>query len=287
MNAVTAFEHRTEQLREHLLAAKDMQQAVFACTMALEQMACELAQDEQDEAARQRQQAVMAIVRRVPAVLQAGRARGELVVSEQEEKAETGLDRFGRGMQMIGVLALCGLAVYEYLTGDRHLALVQALGALLFTAGSIRMQPAQKETPAKARGVAYADADTVIAQLTALCEAADICMQDLALVEQAGGRARLSGSADDAMLDLLVALMEAKESGRDAMAMRSLSLAEEYLHMLGVEIVPYSAEQAAMFDTLPTLSGARTIRPALVKDGKMLRRGVAAVAAVKEGGMGA
>ena len=94
--------------------------------------------------------------------------------------------------------------------------------------------------------------------------------------------AQLSGTADDAMLDLLVALMEAKASGRDEMAMRSLSLAEEYLRMLGVEIVPYAPERDAMFDRLPTVGAARTVRPALVKDGRVLRRGVAAVA--MEGG---
>ena len=283
MNAVTAFEHRKDQLKEQLLAAKDTQQAVLACTMVLEQTACELAQDEQDETARQRQQAVLAVVRRVPSILQSVGAKGELVLPQEEEAApSSGMSRY---MQMIGVIALCGLAVYEYLTGDRHLAFVQAIGALLFVAGSLRMSGG-KEERAKARGVAYVDADAVIAQLTALCEAADICMQDLALVERSGAVTRLSGSADDAMLDLLVALMEAKTSGRDEMAMRSLSLAEEYLHMLGVEIVPYGEEHAALFDTLPTLSGARTVRPALVKEGKVLRRGVAAVAAMK-GGMGA
>lgn len=283
MNAVTAFEHRKDQLKDQLLTAKDTQQAVLACTMALEQTACELAQDEQDEAARQRQQAVMAIVRRVPAILQAARARGELILPEEETAAQPG--GVSRYMQLAGVFALCGLAVYEYMTGHTGAAFIQAMGALLFVAGSMRMSGRQEER-AKARGVAFLDADVVIAQLTALCEAADICLEDLVLVEKAGSHARLSGSADDAMLDLLVALMEAKTSGRDEMAMRSLSLAEEYLHMLGVEIVSYSAEQAAMFDTLPTLSGARTVRPALVKDGRVIRRGVAAVAAMK-GGAGA
>ena len=283
MNAVTAFEHRKDQLKDQLLTAKDTQQAVLACTMALEQTACELAQDEQDEAARQRQQAVMAIVRRVPAILQAARARGELILPEEETAAQPG--GVSRYMQLAGVFALCGLAVYEYMTGHTGAAFIQAMGALLFVAGSMRMSGRQEER-AKARGVAFLDADVVIAQLTALCEAADICLEDLVLVEKAGSHARLSGSADDAMLDLLVALMEAKTSGRDEMAMRSLSLAEEYLHMLGVEIVSYSAEQAAMFDTLPTLSGARSVRPALVKDGRVIRRGVAAVAAMK-GGAGA
>ena len=275
MNAVTAFEHRRDQLRAQLEAAKDVQEAVLCCTMALEQTACELAQEDQDELARQRRQAVLAVVRRVPAILQAGRARGELVIPQEAAEAPRG--GVTRYMQAAGALVLGVLAVYGYATGHAVAAFAQVVGALLFAAGSLRMG-GRTEERAKARGVAYVDADAVIAQLTALCEAADTCVQDLALVEQTAGRAHLSGTADDAMLDLLVALMEAKASGRDEMAMRSLSLAEEYLHMLGVEIVPYGAEHAAMFDILPTLSGERTVRPALVREGKVLRRGVAAVA---------
>ena len=277
MTAVTAFEHRREQLLAQLEDAQDTQQAVLACTMALEQTACELAQDEQDEAARQRQQAVMAIVRRVPSVLQAGRARGEMIVPEaqQEERA----DRVGHGLQLGGVLLLCALAVYEYATGHTAVALLQAIGALLLTAGGMRMRPVQADDRAQVRGVACVDAQAAVMQLAQLCEAADICVQDLQLLEHAGGRARLSGTADEAMLDLLVALMEAKASGRDELAMRSLSLAEEYLHMLGVEVVAYDEAQAVLFDTLPTLGAPRTVRPALVKDGRLLRRGVAAVAA--------
>lgn len=66
MNAVAAFENRRESLREQLEAAQDMTQAVSAATMVLEQIACDLAQDEQDDFARQRQQAVMALAKRMP-----------------------------------------------------------------------------------------------------------------------------------------------------------------------------------------------------------------------------
>lgn len=283
MNAVTAFEHRREQLLEQLEAAKDMQQAILACTMALEQTACELAQDEQDETARQRQQAVMAIVRRVPSILQAGRAEGEIVLSGQLAQQETAGDGISQGMRLVGVLALCVLAIYEYMTGSHAVALIQALGVLLFTAGTFRLKGTHDEL--ECRGVALVDAKTVVMQLEQLCEAVDICVQDLQLLEHAAGHARLSGTANDAMLDLLVALMEAKASGRDEMAMRSLSLAEEYLHMLGAEIVFYSEEHAELFDTLPTMGASRTVRPALMKEGRLLRRGVAAVAAERSAGV--
>ena len=280
MDAVTAFEHREDVLRAQLERAQDVQAAVSACAMALEQVACELAQDEQDEHARQRQQAVLALARQTPMLLQSARARGELVVQEAQPDASP-WGRLARGMQLGGVLLLTALAVSEFVRGRPGMALAQALGVLLLTAGSLRVS-GEAPTQAVARGIPCVDAQALVLQLKRLCQAADVCVGDLAQLDHPAGGARLSGTADDAMLDLLVALMEAKASGRDEMAMRSLSLAEEYLRMLGVEVVLYVPERAAMFDRLPTVGAARTVRPALVKDGRVLRRGVAAVA--MEGG---
>ena len=280
MDAVTAFEHREDVLRAQLERAQDVQAAVSACAMALEQVACELAQDEQDEHARQRQQAVLALARQTPMLLQSARARGELVVQEAQPDASP-WGRLARGMQLGGVLLLTALAVIEFVRGRPGMALAQALGVLLLTAGSLRVS-GEAPSQAVARGIPCVDAQALVLQLKRLCQAADVCVGDLAQLDHPAGGARLSGTADDAMLDLLVALMEAKASGRDEMAMRSLSLAEEYLRMLGVEVVLYVPERAAMFDRLPTVGAARTVRPALVKDGRVLRRGVAAVA--MEGG---
>ena len=280
MDAVTAFEHREDVLRAQLERAQDVQAAVSACAMALEQVACELAQDEQDEHARQRQQAVLALARQTPMLLQSARARGELVVQKAQPDASP-WGRLARGMQLGGVLLLTALAVIEFVRGRPGMALAQALGVLLLTAGSLRVS-GEAPSQAVARGIPCVDAQALVLQLKRLCQAADVCVGDLAQLDHPAGGARLSGTADDAMLDLLVALMEAKASGRDEMAMRSLSLAEEYLRMLGVEVVLYVPERAAMFDRLPTVGAARTVRPALVKDGRVLRRGVAAVA--MEGG---
>ena len=280
MDAVTAFEHREDVLRAQLEKAQDMQAAVSACAMALEQAACELAQEEQDERARQRQQAVLALARQTPLLLQSARARGELVMQEAQPDT-SGWAKLARGMQLCGVLALTALAVVDFVRGRSGMALVQALGVLMLAAGSLRVSGGAP-TQAVARGIPCVDAQALIVQLKRLCQAADVCVGDLAQLDHPAGGAQLSGTADDAMLDLLVALMEAKASGRDEMAMRSLSLAEEYLRMLGVEAVSYTPEHDAMFDRLPTVGAARTVRPALVKDGKVLRRGVAAVA--MEGG---
>mgnify|MGYP000434088916 FL=1 len=53
MNAVAAFENRKDTLRAQLEESENMPQAISAATMTLEQIACDLAQDEQDDFARQ------------------------------------------------------------------------------------------------------------------------------------------------------------------------------------------------------------------------------------------
>ena len=275
MNAAAAFSHREAELLEQLAGAQEIDQAIAACSMALEQTACELAQDEQDEHARQRQQAVMALARRAPQLLHAAAARGELVVSgEQAAPAQSRQEKLRRGARAAGAFLLAALAVYELLGGHAMFAVLQlAGGALLLAAG----KGEQAAVPCQARGIPCVDAEAAVRMLRGLCQAADVCVSDLALLDKDAGMARLTGTADDAMLDLLTALMEAKASGRSELAMRSLSQAEQYLHALGIELIAYDAAHAQLFDVLPTMGEARTIRPAMMKDGKVLRRGVAAL----------
>ena len=106
MNAVAAFENRKESLREQLEAAQDMTQAVSAATMTLEQIACDLAQDEQNDFARQRQQAVMALAKRMPDCLRAARAEGKLVLEESREQQPDKAKKFRRGALGAGALIL-------------------------------------------------------------------------------------------------------------------------------------------------------------------------------------
>lgn len=282
MNAAAAFSHREAELLEQLAGAQEIDQAIAACSMALEQTACELAQDEQDEHARQRQQAVMALARRAPQLLHAAAARGELVVSgEQAAPAQSRQEKLRRGARAAGAFLLAALAVYELLGGHAMFAVLQlAGGALLLAAG----KGEQAAVPCQARGIPCVDAEAAVRMLRGLCQAADVCVSDLALLDKDAGMARLTGTADDAMLDLLTALMEAKASGRSELAMRSLSQAEQYLHALGIELIAYDAAHAQLFDVLPTMGEARTIRPAMMKDGKVLRRGVAALAAERSVG---
>ena len=269
MNALTAFSHREEQLLAALRQAKDVEQAIAACAMALEQTACELAQDEQNDMSRQRMQAVMACARRAPQMLYACAAQGELVMEEASVVPKK--EKLQKGAKLLGGFLLAALAVYEVIEGRAMFAALQLAGAcLLAFCGGSKIMPHMR-----ARGVVSVDAERLVRVLREMCQAVDICVSDLVLLEKETGTTMLSGTVDEAMIDLLVSQLEAKASGRPELAMRSLDRAEQVLHLLGMEIVHYDAEHAALFDVLPTMGEARTIRPAILKEDLLIRRGTA------------
>lgn len=284
MNAITVFEERKEDFRAQLDAAADEKARIAAAQFALEQIACVLAQQEQDDIARQRQQAVLAVARRAPELLACAGAEGELVLAPAKKKKKP--VRAAYGAKAIGAAILALLAAYELIDGQFIFAALQAAGmALLLLGGGALPARFGAAGAAQARGIVTIDADALLARVGDLCRAADVCVSDLSLLEKEAGLSRLSGTADEAMIDLLMAMMEAKASGRADAGERMLSLAEQYLRMLGMEAVMYSRDTEDCFDVLPTLTGERTIRPALFKDGKLIRRGVAARA--MEGSVGA
>lgn len=267
MDAVTAFERQQDALRERLAQAKDMPDAVRAATMALERVAAELMRGEQDELARQRQQAVLAVARRAPQLLRAATAEGELRVRPAQGKAGRRVGAAG----WAGAFLLAALAVALLIDGKPLFAALQGLGAGLAFFGFGMREAARDEIGAV--GVLGVDADALVLAVRELCAAADVCAQDLALLE--GGASGVDGAQDDATLDLLASLLEAGQTGRGDVALESLSQVGQRLAQWGIEAVLYDREHAALFDLLPTLGEERTVRPALVKDGKVLRRGVA------------
>ena len=272
MNAATAFENRREEFLAGIEQAQTHDARIDAAVFALEQIACVLAQDEQDEQRRQRQQAVLALARRAPVFLRAAGARGELVMEQRTDRSAQ-----GKGTKKIariaGAAALVLLAVVQLLDGNTLYAAVQLLGGAALVYGCKEKEPL---TGVQARGVAELDAQALLDAIGEICRAADVCVSDLKLLEAETGAARLNGDADEATLDLLVSMMEAKAIGRPEAAARALDQAQQHLRLLGVDAVYYSEENAAYFDVLPTMGEARTVRPALLKEGRLIRRGVAA-----------
>lgn len=280
MDVYAVFEAKREEIRARLETAQDAGEAASIAMTALEHIACELAQDETDETARQRQQAVMALVRRAPLCLRAARAQGQLIVEETPPQAVQA-DGLGKGLKLAGLCLLGVLAAAEAVSGRLLFAALQLAGCALLFAGLLRGNGAQPRQMARAQGVSKADAAELLRAMGELCQTADICVSDLQLLERDGAQARIVGTADEATLDLLVSLLEAQETGRGDLALARLDQVRTALKQMGIEAVDFVAgdvECARMFDVLPTLGEPRTVRPALIRDGVLLRRGVAVCA---------
>ena len=100
-----------------------------------------------------------------------------------------------------------------------------------------------------------------------------------------GGSSASSGEdiPDEAQLALFADLLEADAAGDGQAALDKIADVRFYLHTKGIEAVDHTEAMkdgkstgSEWFDRMPGMRDA-TIRPALVKDGKLIRKGVIAV----------
>lgn len=70
-------------------------------------------------------------------------------------------------------------------------------------------------------------------------------------------------------------LLEAVQTGDGAYALKAVPALEAALMEQGIEVVKYSAENEEYFDLYPGTEAGITIRPALLRDGKVIARGQA------------
>ena len=92
--------------------------------------------------------------------------------------------------------------------------------------------------------------------------------------ETVGGKAG-EADIDTAQLDLYAGLLEAYTSGDGQFALDKLADVKYYLHRHDIEAVDYSEKTESYFDVMPS-SRPGTLRPALVRNGKLLKKGLAA-----------
>ena len=274
MTTGEAYLQNRESLVQALQNAKTIKEGMTAIQMAFERTAAVLAQNEENELDRQRAQAVIAVAKQAPMFLKGIRAEGQLI-AKQPEETEAG-QKLGKGamLQIAGAGIMAVLAVYEGISGKWTFALLAVIAVLLMFLGSKEKQP--EERMYRAEGKAVLDAEEILRSMEEICRCIDRAVTDLALIdrEETGKAMEIQ---EDALLDLMSTLMEARESGREDLALESLGEAEQTLRRLGIEAIRYSAERRDLFDVLPTLGDSRTVRPALISGDKVLRRGVAAV----------
>lgn len=274
MKTGDAFRANQAALEESLRQAATADEATAAIRVAFERTAALMAQEETDEVTRQRVQAVLAVAKESGSFLRSAHAEGKLVADQSEEE-ESGQNGINRTFQYFGLGILATLVVYELINGAWVLAFMAVIGALLVYIGLNGTRPDQAQKW-KAEGTVHFDSDRIVRTMFSVCEAIDIAVQDLAIIDSEQTVRKVSGQ-EEALLDFVSALLEAKESGRADLVADSVAEAEQTLRRIGIQAVRYSPENTAMFDLLPTVGPSRTVRPALLNGDRIIRRGVAAV----------
>ena len=83
---------------------------------------------------------------------------------------------------------------------------------------------------------------------------------------------------DAGFTELLQDLMEAREVADGEYALRVLRSLQSILERHGIEVISYDGANRQLFEFQPALGPAGTLRPAMVQNGRVLRRGLVAEA---------
>ena len=155
--------------------------------------------------------------------------------------------------------------------------------AAMYGAGIFRNAPVKIPEAEKRQMVEVpVDAGKIYRVLRAIVLSVDQTLNDIRLSEEwdkthgtEGALPGQAGEPDASEMAFLSDLLEAAYSGDGEFALEKLSGIRYYLYKKQIELVDYSKETAGMFDIMPAKGSSSTMRPALVYQGRLLRKGVA------------
>lgn len=168
------------------------------------------------------------------------------------------------------------LAAWLLVIGQSAPALL-ALAAALLTHYSA-LHPQERGTMPAVGATPRADAEEMARRVSRAVARLDQALEDAR--QEHERRALLPGERPVLSEDMWPAvqmLYEAAYTRDGDYALKAIPRLDAALGAQGVAAVPYSPEHRACFDLLPTAGEGATIRPAMLKDGKLVARGEAAV----------
>ena len=148
--------------------------------------------------------------------------------------------------------------------------------AALFLAGNTQSKPTakKKEYHVEQR----VDAERIYRNYRTIMISVDQSLDEIRLQQQQDYKAqagKIEGrDALSAEIELFSDLLAASYSGDPEFALEKIAGIKYYLHQQQIEAVDYAEDTADFFDLMPGASRG-TIRPALVADGRLLKKGLA------------
>ena len=287
MELQTILEEERESIRSRFTAAESAPEAKEAFTKALEKLLYRYTEETKEEALKTAASHMFAAAKASAALFDtAGEAKiwereREGVPEEPAKKVSVpGIIFLFAGIACLLAALLTFYPAYPELTTRSGWQLPGGLplGAFLslFLCGLL-IRPKKKPAPdSKERKASFrTDPEKCMRALTAVVLTIDGQLKEAEAEEKARlRRAEMEQPPfEEAELDLFAALLEAQAAGDGEYALEKAEDLKYLLHTKDVETVDFSAEHSDWFEKMPgDLPG--TIRPAFVRRGKLLRKGL-------------
>ena len=261
------YESRREALEKELAACEDVKAAADCLGRTLERLRVE-ARAEADTPALRRE---------TDRLFEAAKQAALLMMSVTEAdvralpKPVSRRDKLARALPWASAGAGLALAVWMLLIGQNAAAVLALVSAGLGV-GQAWMK--QDGDAAGFRARTRVNVYDLMRMTDRLAQAMDDSLSQAGQEQQAlpgAGRAELTGD----MLTPVQMLMEAVYTQDGGYALKAAPQLVSALNEQGVELVEYSPERREWFEMFPGTEDGLTIRPALVKEGKLLARGQA------------
>ena len=260
------YEPRREALEKELAACVDVKAAADCLGRALERLRMDSRAEAETPALRRETDRLFDAAKQA-ALLMMSVTEADISVSR---RPETRREKIARALPWASAGAGLALAAWMLIIGQNAAAVLGLVSAALGVAQSWLRQDADSSgLRARTRVNVY--------ELMRMTDRLTQAMDDA--LEQAGQeQAALPGGGDALTGDFITPvqmLMEAVYTHDGDYALKAVPQLEAALNGRGVELAEYSPEHRDWFELFPGTEPGLTIRPALVKDGKLLARGQA------------
>ena len=278
-----------EMVLANLAAGRTLPAAQLALEKAIDRVMYRYTEGCGDEALRDGAQHILQTMKNtLPVMDTVGEAR---TWKKQIDVRRRGALRFGPmavGALLAGLALVLGSVLGVLIAGRMSgaLAFLKALlpvilgGAALFWAGVLSARPKVQSAPGseEVRMEYLVDAERAFHCLRGAMLQADAQLERIreenALRRQSESEASPAGQLAPEGLELFAELLESAYASPDENARESASAIRFYLHNGGVDVIDYAAGRESWFEFLPAAREG-TIRPALVREGKLLKKGLA------------
>lgn len=265
-----AYDERREELVCALKNCRDVKETADCAALFLDRVGRDVRAEASSREERAEVERLFSAVKCALLCMQAV-TRAEITVAHSPKEQQTRAEKIRAMAPHIALLLTAALCVWLILEGKQGAA-VLCVPIMQLNLIPQKKSALQEEASASPR----ADEYELVRQIDRMMERLDAMLSDCRAEREAG---RLPADEPllltDGLLEPIQMLMEAAETQDGRYALKTLPQVREALRMQGVQAVSFSEENRGYFEMFPSEQGGRTIRPALLREGKLILRGQA------------